>query len=296
MSFKKQSPREEEDLETELRRIWAKPMSKQPVYKDLPMLVGRIHFQWNTHEKEKSTSASLLEVPVLHHRVSSLRLSLDSERWDEDQDKLVDIPDEDEIQEGADPSSSSSSSSSPSSHPLFDKIKEALIIVALRLEPERADEIRKGLAATQAGRGVDLELVLPDVFGKIIGDDSKVARVFKAIHQNIIFAGCFQIKTKIPLRWMTKDVRGPEGWAIFIQINAGSVTITHRRREEALATAPPDEKFWFEWELHMTFDGNMRDLQAAGLRVSQLGFADTIGPAKKAAIQKAFCSGKMIVA
>jgi hypothetical protein len=49
----------------------------------------------------------------------------------------------------------------------------------------------------------DLEAFLPDVW-KALGDDSKTARVFKAIHQNIIFIGIYHLKKAIPniqTRW-----------------------------------------------------------------------------------------------
>ena len=68
---------------------------------------------------------------------------------------------------------------------------------------------------------------------------------------------------------MTKDVRGPEGWRILISFTKDTTTVTHYKREESLgvyyiqnkrvlmfvlASAPPTERFWFEWKIHMIFD------------------------------------------
>ena len=58
----------------------------------------------------------------------------------------------------------------------------------------------------------DLELLIESLFSNVIGADSKTARVLKAIHQNIIFTAVFQLKSKVPMTTMTRDVRTREGW------------------------------------------------------------------------------------
>jgi len=140
----------------------------------------------------------------------------------------------------------------------------------------------------------DVELVVEDLF-KIIGEDSKTARVFKAIHQNIIFIAVFQLKTKVPMTAMTRDVRTREGWRISVVFHNNVVVVSHRRREQSLATAPPDEQYWFEWELRMMFDQDMKNMESSILKITDLGFDSKISAKKQHEIKVALSSGNLIV-
>jgi len=292
-------------METELKHIWSKPIEDQPVYKDLPRLVRRITVL-GVEEMPKTTTDTALEqqtIPemiegkALERRTSNFRLSVPlGEEWREEVDKLEEIPPS-PISPRANTSSSSSTTPQPivvTPITLYEDIKRVILLVTQKLEPERYELICEGLEKQKVSEKSVLEMVVGDVFREVIGRESKIAKVFKAIHQNIIFAACYQVKTLIPLKWMTKDVRGPEGWLITIQFSPGAVSVSHRRREESLATEV--EKFWFEWELHMTFDANLEEMQASVLKVTQLGFGENISQLKKESIKKALCSGRMILA
>eukprot|EP01112_Ceratiomyxa_fruticulosa_P007076 TRINITY_DN1826_c0_g1_i1.p1 TRINITY_DN1826_c0_g1~~TRINITY_DN1826_c0_g1_i1.p1 ORF type:complete len:320 (+),score=65.06 TRINITY_DN1826_c0_g1_i1:180-1139(+) len=302
-------------METELKHIWSKPIEDQPVYKDLPRLVRRITVLGAEEPKTTSTDSTsetqstpvdgLDEEKKLERRTSNFRLSVPlGGEWREEVDKLEEIPPSPVISPRilhVLPSSSTSNTQQQQQTPvqvtpitLYDDIKRVILTVAKKLEPERYESIREGLEKQKVAERSVLEMVVADVFREVLGRESKVAKVFKAVHQNIIFAACYQVKTLIPLKWMTKDVRGPEGWLISIQFSPGAVSVSHRRREESLATEV--EKFWFEWELHMTFDANMDEMQASVLKVTQLGFGDNVSQLKKESIKKALCSGRMIVA
>jgi len=125
----------------------------------------------------------------------------------------------------------------------------------------------------------DLEFEVADIFEKL-GVESKTAKLFQAIHQNIIFAAVFQLKVKVPNLTLTRDVRTREGWRISVVFSNNIVTVIHRRREQSLATAPSDEQFWFEWELRILFDQQMTKLHSAMLRITDLGFSENINPKK----------------
>jgi len=140
-----------------------------------------------------------------------------------------------------------------------------------------------------------MELFIESIFTDAIGLDSKTARVLKAIHQNIIFIGVFQLKSKVPMTTMTRDVRTREGWIITVLFVNNVVVVSHRRREQALATAPHDEQYWFEWELRMTFDQNLTDLESSNLSITDLGFDPNINPRKREEIKSALSSGNLIV-
>jgi len=140
----------------------------------------------------------------------------------------------------------------------------------------------------------EMEFILEDLF-KEIGMDTKTARVLKAIHQNMIFTAVFQLKSKVPMTTMTRDVRTRDGWRINVVFVNNVVCISHRRREQSLAIAPADEQYWFEWELRMVFDQEMTDMQSSGLTITDLGFDDNISARKKEEIKKAFSCGNLIV-
>jgi hypothetical protein len=261
-------------LEEELRRVWRKPIEKTPVSKDLPRLAGRIIIE-----------SPIPSIPVKHlsRRVSTLRLSQITEISEhiEATDKLQ------VVGEG--------SSTVPPVSKVWRQIQKAIMGVAVNLEPvDKVEEIREGLDKYASYQG-ELELAMNDLFENVIGPDSKTARVFKTIHQNILFVGCYELKTKITMNTMTKDVRGPEGWRILISFTKDTCSITHYKREESLATAPPTERFWFEWKIHMIFDKDMTDMQAAFLKVTNLGFGDEISDTKKAEITKMLCAGNLII-
>jgi len=262
-------------LEEELRRVWSKPLDKTPVSKDLPRLAGRIIIE---------SPLPTLGSKQLSRRVSTLRLSQITEISDhyEDTDKL-------QVVNGG------ASSSVPPVSKVWRHINKAVIGVACNVETdERVNQIREGLAKYDEYAG-ELELAMNDLFKNVIGEDSKTARVFKAIHQNILFVGCYELKTKITMNTMTKDVRGPEGWRILISFTKDVCAVTHYKREESLATAPITEQFWFEWKIHLIFDKDLNDLQAAFLKVTNLGFGQAASDVKKAEITKMLCAGNLLI-
>jgi len=180
---------------------------------------------------------------------------------------------------------------------LLREIKTVVLEIALRLENKDTFDLIKSefdLLLQQEKYG-DLELVLESLFQRAIGVDSKTTRVLKAIHQNIIFSGVFQLKSTVPMTTMTRDVRSREGWRINVLFNNNVVAVSHRRREQSLATAPADEQYWFEWELRMVFDKDMTDMESSLLRITDLGFDDNINPKKREEIKKALSGGNLII-
>jgi len=134
-----------------------------------------------------------------------------------------------------------------------------------------------------------------EIFFKTIGEDCPTARILKSITQNIIFTGIYAIKTKIPDLPMTRDVPTREGWTILVTFTRNIVTVVHRRREQSLATAPEDEKYWFQWDLRMVFDREIKALQSCGLRITELEFDEKMNPKKKDSIQKSLSFGSLII-
>eukprot|EP01118_Nematostelium_gracile_P018303 TRINITY_DN8099_c0_g1_i1.p1 TRINITY_DN8099_c0_g1~~TRINITY_DN8099_c0_g1_i1.p1 ORF type:complete len:383 (+),score=138.86 TRINITY_DN8099_c0_g1_i1:74-1150(+) len=177
------------------------------------------------------------------------------------------------------------------------EIYRVLSQLALRLEDvETQNRIkRKFDEILQKDSFGELQYLVEDVFQNTLSADSKVARVLKAIHQNIIFCGVFQLKSKVPSTGMTRDVRTKEGWRINVNFNNNVVSVSHRRREQALATAPEDEQYWFEWDLRMLFNKDLDRLESANLKITDLQFGEKISIRKKEEIKKALSGGNLIV-
>jgi len=180
---------------------------------------------------------------------------------------------------------------------LIREIKRVVTEIASRLEPiERQQDIENAFdTLLKQEKFGSLELVMEKIFDDHIGTDSKTARVLKTIHQNVIFTGVFQLKQKVKMSDMTRDVRTRDGWRINVLFNHNVVAISHRRREQSLATAPKDEQYWFEWELRMVFDKDMTDLESSMLTITDLGFDDNISQRKKEEIKKLLSCGNLIV-
>eukprot|EP01087_Luapelamoeba_hula_P018470 TRINITY_DN5950_c0_g1_i2.p1 TRINITY_DN5950_c0_g1~~TRINITY_DN5950_c0_g1_i2.p1 ORF type:complete len:446 (+),score=51.80 TRINITY_DN5950_c0_g1_i2:182-1519(+) len=142
----------------------------------------------------------------------------------------------------------------------------------------------------------DMQLVMEDMFTQAIGVNSKTARVFKMIHQSVIFVPIIILKTTVTKDLITRDDNSPEGWRIPVTFNQDSITICHIRRELPLAGAKADEsQFWYEWQLKMTFDPEMLDLVSSELRVTHLHTGEGLNPKLKEVLQRVLHNGDLLV-
>jgi len=163
---------------------------------------------------------------------------------------------------------------------LWRSISNIIQTVAYRLEDEEQqakiarglEEMGKGLAPT-----TDVELVLGEAFRKVIGNDSKTARVFKATHQSILFPAILYLRQQVygEALGSMKDVRRPDGWVIRIQLGDANF-VTHTRWEQAIAPPGSPEHFEVQWEIRMSFDKNMSDIRAVFLRIMDLKFSESM--------------------
>jgi hypothetical protein len=80
-----------------------------------------------------------------------------------------------------------------------------------------------------------------------------------------------------------------------VLFNNNVVVVSHRRREQSLATAPADEQYWFEWELRMLFDKDMSGLESSILKITDLGFDEKISQKKRQELNKTLSCGNLIV-
>lgn len=126
--------------------------------------------------------------------------------------------------------------------------------------------------------GSDLQLVVRQII-VAVGVDSKVTKVLKCIHQNVVLQSTVAIKEKLTMEFPTKDVRNADGWRIAITLSKGFAQVRHTRREQSIDMFGNTENHWeFEWELRMTFDQQMQNMTAAQLRVTRLILSEDMDP------------------
>ncbi|KAH3766550.1 hypothetical protein Pelo_1582 [Pelomyxa schiedti] len=188
--------------------------------------------------------------------------------------------------------SSSATSTSTSNQDDSNDIRQTVVAVVSFLEGKTAvEKCEKFFANVEKGLQ-DKSGICAELFQEVLGATSKTARVFKAIHQNIIFIGVYALRAQLHNLPLTKDVRGKEGWRVHVGLNNQVITVNHTRRE---ASCDANNKFWFEWVLTITFDGNMSDIQAATLRVNRLEFQTPITVQVMEKVRAALCGGSLLI-
>lgn len=73
------------------------------------------------------------------------------------------------------------------------------------------------IARQGLNRGSDHQIIIGEMMD-VIGNESRTAKVFRVIQQNIIFEAIYRLKLSVTGEFMTKDVRGAEGWQIAINM------------------------------------------------------------------------------
>jgi len=143
----------------------------------------------------------------------------------------------------------------------------------------------------------EAELLVRDLI-HLCGEDetqSSTIRALKTVHQDIVGHCTFQLKQHITTRFMTKDVRTPEGWRILIRATATMFQVSHTRREQSIDTGGDRTNHWeFEWELRMMFDSQVKEMKHAQLRVTDLFLSQTIDPQLEEDIKHDLLGGELI--
>jgi len=115
-------------------------------------------------------------------------------------------------------------------------LTSALILAVIEaLEgAERAAAVSAPLTAIveEASETTDAEILVRRML-EIVGDEttSPTVRALKTIHQDIVGHCTFQLKQHITSRFMTKDVRTPEGWRISMRVAPDYFQVSHTRRD-----------------------------------------------------------------
>jgi len=265
-------------------------LGKKDKLEDVTVVQGE-----NTEEQKESIEEKKESIEEKKESIEEKKESIEEKKKIEEIEEKIE---ETKIEEQNSPLASQTPPAPHLNKGIVKEIARVINDLAIRLESEELQlKIAKRFEEIlQREKFSDLEGLVEDLFRNTIGINSKIGKVMKVIHQNIIFTAVFQLKTKVPMTTMTRDVRSREGWRINITFVNNIVVVSHKRREQSLATSPPEEQYWFEWELRITFDKNLLEMESATLRITDLQFGEKISPRKREEIKLALSSGSLIIA
>ncbi|CAB1119353.1 unnamed protein product [Ectocarpus sp. CCAP 1310/34] len=168
------------------------------------------------------------------------------------------------------------------------------------LEPEKMAEVERGLAsiAARVTGTTDLEMVVPELID-LLGGDSKALRALKMVDQRVVLLGVHHMKGGVTRGLVTKDVRSASGWQIGMDVFEQYVQVYHKRREQSVddmsqTVDGADNHFELDFEVRATFDREMTQLTAAGLRVQRLVCSPTMQPEMRVQLESRIL-GDMII-
>lgn len=181
---------------------------------------------------------------------------------------------------------------------------ELVVALCARLDSrEKADQVGKDMAVLvqDCNDQTDAEETVRQ-FISLLGEekDSRTIRVLKTINQDLVAHCTCELKEHITSRFMTKDVRTPEGWRIVIQLpkeEAGAgIQVVHTRREQSIDLGGDVRNHWeFEWELKLLLDSGAGEMKQAQLRVTDLFLSETIDPKLESQIKHDLRVGENII-
>lgn len=175
---------------------------------------------------------------------------------------------------------------------------ELIVACVKELEgKERADEVGAAIRAVNAdaNESSDAEALCKKMMEAVGTEETSAAiRALKMVHQDIVGHCTYQLKEHITSRFMTKDVRTPEGWRIAIKVGKDYVQISHTRREQSIDAGGDKTNHWeFEWELRSVFDTQVKEMRQAQLRVTDLFMSQTIDPVLEQSIKHDLLGGEL---
>lgn len=150
---------------------------------------------------------------------------------------------------------------------------------------------------SQVDSGIDPQTACLDLLETLGGEDSIVVRALKLVNQGVVLYSLECLRSLVPVgtELQTKDVRGPTGWLIDIDIFE-SFRIRHVRKEQSLDLwGDLTNHFEFEFEISATIDRQLTEVHATWLRVNEVILAETMEPDRRQELQTALGTGGRII-
>jgi len=160
--------------------------------------------------------------------------------------------------------------------PLLSALAANIAAVATYVEArEDADRIVAALAEFAAGDPTGPnETRLQHLFETVIGEESATARVFRCVHQGVIFPATFFLKAQT--RILSRDVTSADGWTVAIRLGS-PVVVEHLRKEQSLAMGDEGEAFVLQYLVRFELAGEGEEGIGwrGGLRRVRVEFGET---------------------
>lgn len=265
----------ERQLEEELRRAWRRPVATTATAKDVPRLATRIEVQaWDggaspgkkmkKKKKPHPSAKRARERRRMSEQAESMTLSVDASK-----NSIV-------------------------------QTVRALAEYFGEDEAARADiaigEASDASAADGSSGGPDLRLFCERLLDALGGDDSRIVRVLKCCHQNILFIAIMELKKDVLKDILTKDNRDADGWRIQLKCEEKRVQVTHLRRDRIISATPGAASLGvLSWEVSLTFDREMVRLDSTGLRLTGLTLSRSAEATDRQRLTRALSSGSLIL-
>merc|ERR1719357_199519 len=115
------------------------------------------------------------------------------------------------------------------------------------------------------------------------GDESRIVKVTKCFHQNILLAGIYALRTGEMKDQPFQDSRGEDSWIINVVLNDQGVEVKHTRKELLMNC-----KGEFSWELSINYSKDMENFKRCAISVRNV---DVPNDADRRAIIQ--CLGKL---
>ena len=169
---------------------------------------------------------------------------------------------------------------------------EAILTVVRQLSVFFSVDAESAIENTTAAtsENPDLSSWVESLLKNLGGDASPIVRVFKCMHQNILFIGIYELKLGVLKDVPTKDSRTEDGWRIRVTAEEGRVQVTHQRKE-ALCDVPGT----LQWAMSLTFDGQMTELCSTSLRLTGLSLEKHAKPKDRQVLMTKLSSGNLII-
>lgn len=147
----------------------------------------------------------------------------------------------------------------------------------------------------QVDSGIDPQTACLDLLESLGGEGSVVVRALKLVNQGVVLYSLGCLRSLVGTELQTKDVRGPAGWLIDMDIFE-SFRIRHVRKEQSLDLwGDATNHFEFEFEISATIDRQLKEVHATWLRVNEVVLADTMEPERRQELQTALGTGGRII-
>lgn len=143
---------------------------------------------------------------------------------------------------------------------------------------------------------VDPQVACLELFEALGGDNALIVRALKLVNQGVVLYALTCLRSLVPSGTdiLTKDVRGPSGWMIFIDVFE-NIRIRHVRREQSIdAFGDSTNHFEYEFEITATLDKELSAVHATWLRINEVSLASTMDLKRRSELQTALGSGGRI--